>query len=144
MKRFTVIFLLQIMMLLPILNAQEKSNFKLIVNDKNPISEISRDNIAGMFLKNVLEWENGSRILPVDQTEENSIRAQFSESVLEKSVGSIKSFWRKQLFSGINTPPIELSGDNDVIDYVRNNPGAIGYVMHVSDTKGIKIVRINK
>jgi hypothetical protein len=55
----------------------------------------------------------------------------------------VKSFWQRQIFSGSGVPPQERASDEEVLDFVRANPGAVGYVS--SDTPngaGVKVLEV--
>ena len=65
---------------------------------------------------------------PVDQTDDSPIRERFSRDVLGKTVAQSKSYWQSQVFSGRAVPPVEMTSDARVLDYVRLHTGAVGYV----------------
>ena len=63
---------------------------------------------------------------------------------LISSVQMIAEFWRQQIFSGRNVPPVEKASDAEVLDFVRGNPGAIGYVSaSTSLAPDVKVVTVN-
>jgi len=101
---------------------------KLVVNNGNTVPSITRAKAADLFLKRVTRWDNGRVVTPVDLSEKNPTRAAFSKELLGKEVAWVKSYWQKMIFSGRATPPVELSSDAEVLEFVRNNPDAIGYV----------------
>jgi ABC-type phosphate transport system substrate-binding protein len=107
---------------------------KLVVNAGNTVPSMSKAKAADLFLKRVTRWDNGRAVTPVDLSEKSSIRAAFSKEVLGKEVAWVKSYWQKMIFSGRATPPAELSTDAQVLELVRTNADAIGYV---SDTTAI-------
>jgi ABC-type phosphate transport system substrate-binding protein len=112
--------------------AQERApasrGFLLIVNARNPISSLDRKFVADTFFKRVTRWPEDGVIQPVDQRPESAARRRFSEAVLNRSVNGVKSYWQQLIFSGVNVPPPELKDDQDVLRYVTQVPGAIGYV----------------
>ena len=116
--------------------------FKLVVNSANPVTSIDRKDAAKFFVKRSTSWDDGESVSPVDQAPDSSVRESFSESVHGRSVTAVKSFWQKQIFSGRSVPPPEVTGDAAVIDYVKKNRGAIGYVSADADTNGVKTVTV--
>jgi len=54
----------------------------------------------------------------------------------------VKSYWQQQIFSGRDVPPVEKSSDAQVVAFVKQNPGAIGYVAEGTDTAGTKVVTV--
>ena len=91
-------------------------------------SSITKAKAADLFLKRVTRWDNGRAVTPVDLSEKNPARGAFSKELLGKEVAWVKSYWQKMIFSGRATPPVELSSDAEVLEFVRNNADAIGYV----------------
>lgn len=104
---------------------------KVVVHGSNPVAALTKAKAADLFLKRVTRWDNGRTVTPVDLAEKNPARAAFSKELLGKEVAWVKSYWQKMIFSGRATPPVELSSDAEVLDLVRGNQDAIGYV---SDT----------
>ncbi|MDY0091295.1 MAG: hypothetical protein RBT80_01175 [Candidatus Vecturithrix sp.] len=109
--------------------ADEPVSFKLVVHVSNPVSELTKIEISNLFLKKVNKWkESGESVLPVDLVEDSPIRVQFSESIHGRKIASIKAYWQKQIFSGRGVPPEEKKSEDEVLKYISENPGAIGYV----------------
>ena len=116
--------------------------FKVIVNAANPVSSVAKEKVAKMFLKKVSRWENGSAVVPVDQPDEAEPRRAFSEEVIGKSVAGVKSYWQQQIFSGRDVPPPERKSNDSVVAFVKDDPGAIGYVSAGADTSGVKVLTV--
>jgi hypothetical protein len=59
-------------------------------------------------------------------------------------VSSIKAYWQKQIFSGRGVPPEEKQSDEEVLEYVSKNVGAIGYISEstVRDAYDVKVLEI--
>ena len=102
--------------------------FQVVVNAENPTTELPAGKVAKMFLKQLKRWDHGVRVLPIDLEAKSEIRKAFTKSVQSKSITAIKSFWQRMIFSGRGVPPLEESTEEAVLEFVRANPGAIGYV----------------
>jgi ABC-type phosphate transport system substrate-binding protein len=109
----------------PLAGAQSDA-VRLIVHDSNPVASITRAQASRLFLKKVTVWENGSPVLPVDQADTATVREVFSNQVHGKSLGEVKAYWQRMIFSGRSLPPPIKGSDREVIEFVRANPGAIG------------------
>jgi ABC-type phosphate transport system substrate-binding protein len=89
----------------------------------------------------VTRWKSdGLAIEPVDQVPASASRARFSETILHRNVAAMQAFWQQQIFSGRDVPPVEKSNDEAVIAFVREHPGAIGYVSPDSALDGVRTV----
>ncbi len=67
------------------------------------------------------------------------------KEIIGKDSISLSRYWEQAIFSGRAVPPPTLSTDLEIMDFVRRNPGAIGYVSANTSLdaalKAIKIVR---
>ena len=122
---------------------QPEVKIVVVVNSANPVSSLSREQVAQIFLRQMVVWKNGEEVLPVDQIERAPARAAFAHDVQLQSVKALKMFWQQRIFSGEESPPPERVTDSDVLTYVRSNAGAIGYVVSGTDLgSGIKVLAI--
>ena len=108
--------------------SQALKAFVVIVHADNPLRAIEREELSKIFLKRATKWPTGAVAAPVDLNAKQAIRAAFTKSVHGKSVNAVRAFWQQQIFSGRDVPPPEKGSDAEVLDYVKENPGAVGYV----------------
>lgn len=105
-----------------------KPEFVVVINESNPISSVNTEQLARCFMKELSTWSTGDPVVPVDQVASSPVREAFSKAIHGRDVAAVKSFWQRQIFSGSGVPPAELATDAEVLEFVRANPGAIGYV----------------
>ena len=121
------------------IQSQGAEGFVVVINESNPTTEMDAKRMAKMFLKKIKRWEDKEAVIPVDQSDDSTARERFTEAVHKKSVSAIKSYWQRMIFSGRDVPPTELGSDQAVLDFVRQNRGAIGYVTSGTELgEGIK------
>lgn len=115
--------------------------YRVIVHPRNPVVSAERAFIADGFLKKATRWRHGEAMRPIDLVD-SAPRRKFSEEVLARSVSAVRSYWQQQIFSGRGIPPPELDGDQAVVKFVLQNPGAIGYVSGHADLEGAKVLQV--
>lgn len=121
----------------------QESGFKVIVNAANPAQAMSRRQVSDLFLKKVTHWPDGTTVEPVEPPEKSRTRAYFLSDVMGgKSALALKAFWQKRVFAGRDTPPVEKASDEEVVAFVRANPGAVGYVAAATATEAVKVVEL--
>ena len=120
----------------------DASGFVVIVNKANVETTLTRDRIAKLFLKKMTVWNDNSAVKPVDQSSKSETRKAFSSDVLKMSVDAVLRYWQQMVFSGRGSPPPIKNSDAAVIEYVKANPGAIGYVSKKADTSSVAVVTI--
>jgi ABC-type phosphate transport system substrate-binding protein len=119
-------------------------DYVVVVNEANPVSTLTKDEVSKIFLKKTVKWPSGSSVAPVDQTTGTGAREAFSKAVHDRGAAAIESFWQQQIFAGKDVPPPEKASDADVIAFVRSNPAAIGYVASGAALgAGVKAVAVN-
>ncbi len=123
--------------------AQDSTAYQVIVHPENQTSTISRSEVSNFLLKKKLRWDSGDTAEPVDLDSKSAVREAFSRDVHGRSVSSIKNYWQRQIFSGREVPPPEVSSDADVVAFVRGHPGGIGYVSRNARLSGVKVVDIS-
>jgi len=115
----------------------------VVVNSANATSSSTKADVAALFLKHTTKWPDGSAAVCVDQGEGAAVREAFSKKVLGKSTSAVKAYWQHQIFSGHDLPPVEKSGDQAVLDFLRTYPGAVVYVIPCTSLgSGVKALSV--
>ncbi|GMU08208.1 hypothetical protein [Corallococcus caeni] len=118
------------------------ATYKVVVHPSNPVTELSRARLSQLFFKKSTQWDSGATALPVDLNDSSPVRAAFCDEVLKRSLPAVRAFWQQRIFSGRDVPPPELPSENEVLAFVRANPGAVGYVPASTPTPGLKVLTI--
>jgi hypothetical protein len=63
-------------------------------------------------------------------------------TVHEKRVAAVKSCWQQQIFSGRAVPPMEKAAESQILAFVKQNPGAVGYVSEAAETAGVRVLTV--
>lgn len=142
-KRQVAVFALAAALLLGA-GTEEPPPFRVVVNPANTVTAISRDELSKIFLRKVLAWRewDGEATLPVDQKDGSAIRDAFILWVHKRSVLAVSHYWQQQALSGRGAPPPERANDTQVMEYVADNPGAIGYVSLAAKLHGVKSIQV--
>jgi ABC-type phosphate transport system substrate-binding protein len=123
--------------------AQDTPAFRVIVRADHPGGAVKREDLAGIFLKRVRRWGDGNPVLAVDQSMAAPVRKSFSNEVLRQPLAAIQHYWHQQVFSGREQPPSVRLSDAEVVAFVQENPGAIGYVSGAATLgPGVKALRV--
>lgn len=130
------------MMIALVASTARAQDFKVIVNAANSSTSMSTDEVARIFLKQSTKLATGVAAAPVDLAKGSTVRAAFSKTVLGRPVPAIESYWQQQIFSGKDVPPATKAGDDEVIAFVKANPGGIGYVSAGAAVSGVKVVEL--
>lgn len=120
----------------------EDTRYWVIVHPDNPASELAKAEVSRIFLKKETRWADGRAVAPVDLVEKAPARLAFSRDVLGRPPAAVKKYWQQMVFSGQAAPPPEVPTENDVMEMVRKDPAAIGYVSDEVVLRGVKILDV--
>mgnify|MGYP000087714035 CR=1 FL=1 len=88
-----------------------QADIAVIVHAANPVQQLTSRQVAELYLGRSRTFASGQYAQVVDQGIYDPLRGRFFKE-----------------FTGQVQPPQNLDGDSAVLEFVRRNPGAIGYV----------------
>ncbi len=107
--------------------AAEKSILAVIVANEHPSKTISHPELKLIYWRKKTYWANGKRMHPVNFPADNSLRMQFSNSILGSLPGAQNDYWNGLYFHG-TSPPHVVHSDEAMIRYIQETTGSIGYI----------------
>lgn len=118
-------------------------DFVVVANPSVQATTLSRGELSRIFTRLQTTWPGGGAARPVDQARSSPVREAFSREVLGKTMPAVEQYWTQAIFSGRAVPPVEKRADAEVLVYVRENPGAIGYVSaSAAGAEGVKRITV--
>jgi ABC-type phosphate transport system substrate-binding protein len=142
MKRIGIVLLFVSLLVTAASTGAEDGAYKVIVNAANPTAQMSRLKLGEIFLKKAPRWADGVPIAPMEPSGKSAVRQRFTMETYGKPVIAISAYWQQMIFSGKGVPPPERSNDADIVAFVRDTSGGIGYVAAGTDVSGVKVVVI--
>ena len=118
-------------------------DFVMIVNKQNPVETLSRSDVKKYFFKNLVLWNNGVKVVPVDYVDTHPLAKSFAMNVLGMNLDEKKHKLVANVFSGKSTPPEQLASEDEVIAIVSTQRGAIGYISLSKHTDKVKVVQLH-
>ena len=98
----------------------------------HPSVALAKDEVREVYLGEK-QFAGKVKLVPVDNA---VVQADFLERAISLKADKYAALWVKKAFRGQATVPTTKSGDAEVIKFVKNTPGAVGYVS--APTKEIK------
>lgn len=112
----------------------------VIVSAKNPISKLTKEQAAQIFLGQSRSFITGGQAEALDLAEDAPLRKAFYLAIANKAPAQMKAHWSKLEFSGAARAPKALANSAEVVKQVAENPRFIGYVDASAVTPGVKVV----
>ncbi|MEE8059627.1 MAG: hypothetical protein V3T17_17625 [Pseudomonadales bacterium] len=101
------------------------ADYHFVVNKKAGITVLKESEIKSIFLGRKTMWENGTVILPCYSNPEEGKIAEFFFSIVKKNHSRFIRYWNKRLFSGQGKSPLIVNNNEELLEYVRRNNGAV-------------------
>ena len=112
------------------------AGFKVIANPSVKASDISTDDLRGVFLGTRSSLPDGSQVEPV-LAQTGSAHDLFVRDI-GKTSETLATYYRSLVFTGKAMMPKICGSDAEVIEYVARTKGAIGYVAAEARAPGTK------
>lgn len=112
----------------------------VIVNRANPVQNLTNKELVDIYMGRKRVFAGGQYVLAFDQSRDGEVRERFYELLTGMTLSQVNGYWSRLIFTGQMLPPKALPDDRAVLESVRNNPGAIGYVESLPKDDTIKVV----
>ncbi len=112
----------------------------VIVSSNSPISTLSVEQVAEIFLGKSNNLPGWGEVVPIDQAEGSHVRNEFYAKTTGKSPSLLKAYWSKLIFTGEGQPPREVANNVALKKLIADNLNLIGYVDRNSVDGSVKIV----
>lgn len=99
-----------------------------VVSAKSPLTDLSKSQIANLFLGNTSLLVLGEPVIPIDLGAGTPLRDEFYARYANKSPAQIRAHWSKLIFTGRGQPPQEVASSKDLKKLIANDPHMIGYL----------------
>jgi len=117
------------------------ANYVLIVNKDVSVNSLTRYDARAIFLGEKSRWDDGKTV-KFAVLQEGEVNRAFLQDVVGKTTHQFLNYWRKKVFNGESLAPKSFGNPQDVVRFVTNHSGAIGYISadYVSDS--VKIITV--
>lgn len=119
----------------------------IIVNNNNPVEKLSVTEVRLFWMKRGTQkvWPGlKTNVLPVDRKGSSPEKTLFYKIVVKLTEAEVDSYFAAKQYQSNEAPPVKLNSDKEVLQYVTDNKGAIGFVKASSLTSewisGVKVI----
>jgi ABC-type phosphate transport system substrate-binding protein len=97
----------------------------VVAHPDSQVSHLDHAQLINIYMGRYRQLPTGEAALPVDV---GMLKERFYRALLNKGLAEVNSYWARLVFSGQVSPPLQLQTPAQVLDYIRRNPGALGYL----------------
>jgi ABC-type phosphate transport system substrate-binding protein len=128
----------------PLPAAGPADSLAIIVNQTNPVENFSLPELRKIFLGERSHWPNGRRITLVMMDPAQPERKVILREVYGMNEKDLNSHFIQGVFTGaVFVSPKTLATPSDVLKFVFNVPGAIGYLRAADVDNSVKVLRVD-
>jgi hypothetical protein len=138
MKRALFMLFVTVACALP--RAAAAAEFKVIANPSVKASELTTEDVKGVFLSTKTSLSDGSQVEPVLAKSGPAHEAFLKD--LGKTDAALSTYYRSLVFTGKGSMPKICASDAEVIEYVSRTKGAIGYISEGAPASGVKTLAV--
>ena len=131
---------LPLLLAMSTVTARAHADVVVIVSAKSPITSLTAEQTARIFLGKVSNFPDDGDVVPIGQAEGSAIRDEFYSKVVHKNSSQLSAYWAKVIFTGDGRPPEKLESNVAVRKAVANNPNAIGYIDKNAVNRSVRVI----
>lgn len=128
-----------LLMLVALASFNAVAGVAVIVNPANG-NQVKPSDIKKIYMGKSKKFANGDSAKVISLDPGNPLTLQFRTKVLNKTNSQFKSYWSKLVFTGKGKPAKEVATEAEIVNFVKNNPGGIGFVDEANVPADVKVV----
>jgi ABC-type phosphate transport system substrate-binding protein len=113
----------------------------IIAHQNVPETTVSKHDLQEIFLGKRVQWKDNTAIHPVT-VKDQELHSAFLKQYIKKSFAKWNAYWKHMVFTGNGTPPKQFDTQQELVDYVVNTTGAIGYVDAETPVENVTIIKV--
>ena len=131
---------LPLLLAMSAVTASAHAEVVVIVSAKSPVTSLTAEQTARIFLGKTNSFPDDGDAVPIDQAEGSAIRDEFYSKVVHKNSSQLSAYWAKVIFTGDGRPPEMLESNVAVRKAVAKNPKVIGYIDKSAVDKSVRVI----
>jgi hypothetical protein len=121
-----------------------RADFYIVVSATNPQPALSQKAAVDLFMGRRRAFDNGDFALVFDLPRGTEMRDVFYLSLTGMSPAQLNSYWSRLMFSGQSMPPQSLPNEAAMVDIIKRNPSAVGWLTKEPADKSLRTLLVLK
>jgi ABC-type phosphate transport system substrate-binding protein len=119
--------------------ARDAAPFVLVAHPDVPRGACDEKTVLRIYLGKKTRWEGGLPVVPA-VLRDGALHEAFVERMLDRTVSRFEIYWKQAVFTGRGIPPRSFATETELMAFVADTPGAVGYVSRGTPLKGVKVI----
>jgi len=110
------------------LGLRAEESLVIVVNAESGVTRMTRQEAQDIFMGRQRWLASGLVALPVEPVAPVETRARFYRWLVDLPLPQVRAYWARLYFSGQAQPPRQTASDEETLQVVGANKGAIGFI----------------
>ncbi len=116
-------------------------NILVIVNPGVTATAIDSSTVSTIYQAKKSKWDSGESI-NVAMLKSGPVHEKFVKDIVDITPKNLLRIWRKVIFTGLGNPPNIFKTEKDLVNFVAETNGAIGYINASTPHKNVKVASL--
>ena len=103
---------------------------------------LTTSQLRRIYTMRQVQWPDGRLITVFVLPRQHPLHLRFSKERLQMFPYQLDRIWNKLTYSGLGVAPITVNTPEELLNAVKQTPGAIGYVEKVKDEEAVNVIEI--
>ena len=139
LRRFGLIGL-ALSALLALASAPVSAEIAVIANRDSPVQSLTTKQVSDLYLGRSRTLALGETLTVFEQPVDSPLREMFFLSLNGMKIKQVNAYWARLRFSGEIMPPQSLSDSKAVIEAVKRERNAVGYIDAAMANSSVRVV----
>ena len=128
-----------LLVVLACVTGQTEAAGGVVVIGHASLTRLDAPTLERIYTGKIIEVE-GVAVTAVNASSGSSIRNRFLQVFLNQDEDKYTAYWTVRRYIGKGASPRELPSSNEVINFVKSTPGAIGYIDEADVTPSMNVL----
>jgi ABC-type phosphate transport system substrate-binding protein len=120
--------------------ARAADTMVVVVSAQSPVQAMTQKEVLALYTGRTRSFANGEAARPLDQPRDSALREAFYRALTGMDLARINSYWARLHFTGQVQPPQPVADERALIQRLRQDPNALGYLAHEPNDPTVRVV----
>ena len=112
----------------------------VVVSAQSPVQAMTQKEVLALYTGRTRAFPNGDAARPLDQPRDSPAREAFYRALTGMDLARINSYWARLHFTGQVHPPQAVADDHALLQRLKQDPSALGYLAHEPADPALRVV----
>lgn len=116
----------------------------LVVGADSPVQSLTRKDAVNLYTGRTRQLAGGQMLQALDLPRDDALRGEMYRLLTGQSLAQVNSYWSRLTFTGQTRALPMVSSEAEVMEQLRRNPQALGYLSREPGSRSLRVVLVLK